>query len=128
MKASEVLQQYQAGKRDFKHVNLRGQSFRKANLADADFSYADIRGTNFSQANLTGAKFIKAKAGLQKRWVIVLFVAALMLIALSALLTAFAGYLVALIFRESGIEYIIGGGVALVLFGLYYWVSLSSGY
>lgn len=58
MKAREVLARYQTGERDFRNLDLRGQSFQRQNLTNADFSYADIRGANFAGANLTGAKFI----------------------------------------------------------------------
>lgn len=73
MEASEVLRRYRAGDRDFRHANLRGQSFQGKNLAKADFSeadfrYADIRGANFNNSKFVGAKFSGAKAGLQKRW------------------------------------------------------------
>ncbi len=36
MKASEVLKRYKEGRRDFRGESLRGESFKKANLAGAD--------------------------------------------------------------------------------------------
>ena len=55
MKASEVLQRYAAGGRNFQRVNLRGVSFKGEILAGADFSEADLRSANFTGANLQGA-------------------------------------------------------------------------
>lgn len=52
MKATEVLNRYAKGERDFRGANLRGQNFRGQDLSGADFSEADIRGTNFTNAVL----------------------------------------------------------------------------
>ncbi|NJL81481.1 MAG: pentapeptide repeat-containing protein [Richelia sp. SM2_1_7] len=71
---------------DYSGQNLRGRSYKGQNLEGADFSHADIRGTNFTGANLRGANFTGAKAGLQKRW-------ALLLVLLSWLLSAISGFL-----------------------------------
>jgi uncharacterized protein YjbI with pentapeptide repeats len=95
MKASQVLQQYKKkGRRDFKGVSLRGQSFVKQDLSGADFSQADIRGANFSHATLTGTNFAGATAGLQWFWVAVQWVLALLMSALSGILASYSGVFV----------------------------------
>ncbi|NEO93355.1 MAG: pentapeptide repeat-containing protein, partial [Moorea sp. SIO3G5] len=97
-KANNILIQYAAGRRYFRRVNLRGQSFQGEDLSGADFSEADIRGANFKNASLTGTKFCKAKAGLQKRWVIVLLLVSWITSGLSGIISSFGGVLVALVF------------------------------
>lgn len=67
MKASEVLKEYAAGKRNFHSENLRSQSFQGQDLSGADFSNAELYGTNFTGATLEGTIFCGAKCGLQKR-------------------------------------------------------------
>jgi len=74
---------------DYSGQNLRGRSFKGQNLAGANFSYADIRSTNFTGANLKGANFTGAKAGLQKRWALLLV---LFLVVLSFLMQLFLGF------------------------------------
>ena len=94
MKASQVLQEYKQGRRDFKGVSLRGQSFVKKDLSGADFSKAHIQGANFSHATLTGTNFAGATAGLQWFWVAVQWVLALLMSALSGILASYSGVFV----------------------------------
>ncbi|MGB3532531.1 MAG: pentapeptide repeat-containing protein [Microcoleaceae cyanobacterium] len=84
MKSRQVLLLYRKGRRDFRGQNLRGQSFRGQNLSGADFSYADLQGANFYRANLQNSQFRGIKAGLQKRWKIILLL-------MSWLLSVFSG-------------------------------------
>jgi len=115
-----VLEKYAQGERDFRHLNLRGQSFKGQNLAGADFSGCDIRSANFSRTNLTGAKFVGAKAGLQKRWAIALTLISLLLLGLSGLFSFFNSVMINLPFSQdfeaSNIEKIIFIAVFLIFY------------
>lgn len=90
MKASEVLQRYAAGERNFRGANLRGQSFKGRDLSGADFSGADIRGTNFSQAILRDVNFTSTKAGLECWWMVSLVVASELLALITGTASGFA--------------------------------------
>ena len=114
MKAAAVIEQYKNGRRDFRGESLRGGNFRGADLAGADFSGCDIRGTNFSRANLTGVKFAGAKAGLQKRWLMILLGLALVLIVVSSFFSLVAAYLVSLIFDSSSTQNQVTGWFTLI--------------
>jgi uncharacterized protein YjbI with pentapeptide repeats len=63
MKASELINLYQRGKRNFSRENISGQNFDSQGLSTINLSYADIRGASFVNANLTGANFSYARAG-----------------------------------------------------------------
>ncbi|NEP46456.1 MAG: pentapeptide repeat-containing protein [Okeania sp. SIO2H7] len=70
MKAAELLKHYDAGRRDFRGENLRGQNFSGKDLMGADFSGADIWSTNFARAHLRGADFRDVRVGLRPGWAI----------------------------------------------------------
>lgn len=77
---------------DYSGQNFRGRSFKNQDLTGANFSYADIRGANFTNTKLIDANFSHAKAGLQKRWAIVLVILSLFLLTLSGFLSVFSSY------------------------------------
>ena len=114
MKAVEVIEQYKNGRRDFRGESLRGCNFKNQDLSGADFSGCDIRGANFSGANLTEVKFEKAKAGLQKRWMIFLLLAALLLMIISSFFSGIVGVFVVHIFDQSSTENQVIGWISLI--------------
>ena len=91
MKASEVVNKYANGERNFQGVSLRGLSFKGKDLSGADFSGADIRGTNFTGANLVGANFRNAKAGLQRHWWIFILIVSFLVVIFSSYWTGILG-------------------------------------
>jgi uncharacterized protein YjbI with pentapeptide repeats len=127
MKAAEVIQEYKNRRRDFQGESLRGCNFKNQDLSGADFSGCDIRGANFSGANLTEAKFEKAKAGLRKRSVVVLLLAALVLMVISSLffapITVFISYIFDFNQLASSSNRIVGwvSLYILIFFGILIW-------
>ncbi|NEQ18206.1 MAG: pentapeptide repeat-containing protein [Moorea sp. SIO3E2] len=100
MKAQEVIRKYAQGERDFRRKNLRGQCFQGIDLSGADFSDADITSANFKNAILTGTKFCHVKAGLKKRWEIVLVFVSWIASGLSGTAYLYSGVLLALLFES----------------------------
>ena len=101
MRAEEVLRRYATGERNFQGEDLRGQNFSQRNLADADFSGADIRGTNFAGAVLRQACFRHAIAGLQRRWILMQWLAVFLISGLTGILQGFLGYSISVYFFPS---------------------------
>ena len=127
MRADEILQEYKQDRRSFQGVSLRGLFFRGKDLSGADVSGADIRGTNFREAILKGAKFQGARAGLQKRWVIVLLIGAFILAGFSGFLAFFNGYLISLIFASNPPENQIAAWVSLIIFVVFWIIIIRNG-
>ncbi|HAC63185.1 MAG TPA: hypothetical protein DCF68_06500 [Cyanothece sp. UBA12306] len=127
MKASQLMQHYEQGRRNFRGQDLRGQSFQGQNLVNADFSEADIRGTNFSKTNLTGAKFCQARGGLTKQREIVLRIISLSLAMLSGIFSGLASSLILLIFDGPHIINQIVGWTALTILLIFCIFSYSQG-
>ncbi|NJO29656.1 MAG: pentapeptide repeat-containing protein [Richelia sp. SL_2_1] len=113
---------------DYSGQKLRGRSFKGQNLAGADFSHADIRGTNFTGANLRGANFTGAKAGLQRRWALLLVLLSWLLSAISGFLYLFNAAIISSIFDSSQtVENQVAGWVALVVTIIVYIIIICRG-
>ncbi|MEM9978687.1 MAG: pentapeptide repeat-containing protein [Cyanobacteria bacterium P01_D01_bin.2] len=128
MKARELLKRYRLGERDFRGVDLSGESLRGMNLtgidlSGADLSKTDLRGTNFTQAQLVRTEFAYARTGTRRRWIVPIVLVALLLLGLASVLLGlmFAMVLASLIATTddpfgagSDVSNIIGGAVGLV--------------
>ncbi|MEL6776774.1 MAG: pentapeptide repeat-containing protein [Cyanobacteria bacterium J06597_16] len=72
MKAKELLRRYNKGERDFREVDLSGESLRGMNLAGIDLSGANLgrtnlHGTRFTAAKLVGAQLCESQTSSQER-------------------------------------------------------------
>lgn len=112
---------------DYRARKLRGKSFKGKDLSGADFSYSNIRGVDFSNANLEGANFSHAKCGLQKRWAIILVFIALLLSALSGLLSAIGGSLVGILLLDTNRENLYVGIISLSVLLIFFLITLFRG-
>ncbi|CAO5050882.1 secreted effector protein PipB2 [Microcystis aeruginosa NIES-2521] len=120
MKASEVLDLYAKGKRNFTGVKLKGQCFHGKNLSGANFSKADIRGTNFQGAILEKTKFTEARAGLLKRGRLQLILISWLIAAVCGLVWGLAGYYLALMLVTDVTQFKIIGAVIIMILSLIY--------
>ncbi len=124
MRASEVLDLYAKGKRNFTGVKLKGQCFHGKNLSGANFSKADLRGTNFQGAILEGTKFTEVRAGLLKRGRLQLILISWLIAAVCGFVWGLAGYYLALMLVTDVTKFkIIGAGIITILsliYGIFY--------
>ena len=131
MKAKEVLRKYKEGDRNFRGVNLRGQSFKGQDLSGADFSEADIRSANFSNAILRGTNFSGAKAGLQRRWAIILLIFSWLIALFSGFFLVFpVAMFVFMLSEDAGLtnnEAIISSLILLVIILIFFYATISKG-
>ncbi len=115
-----MAQNYRRGK-------LRGKSLKGQDLTGADFSYSDIRGTDFTGAILHSANFSHAKAGLQRRWAIALVIFALLLSAISGLLSAVGGSLLGFLLVNHNRENLYVVVVSLIVLSVFFITIISRG-
>jgi len=60
MTGQELVEQYEAGARNFRWANLNGAYLSDADLRGADLRVADLRVADLSRANLSGADLSRA--------------------------------------------------------------------
>jgi len=123
MKASEVLTRYAKGERDFRFVNLRGQSFKGKNLSGADFSQANIQGANFKYAILKETKFRDCKAGLETIVKIFMAIFSLILSLFAGIASGFTSYTTAHFLSSHAIRAnpVPPGLAIILLLGIFYY-------
>lgn len=92
--------------KDYSGQNLCGRCFKDQDLTGANFAHSFIKGANFTNAILTNANFSYVKTGLPKQWASLLFLASLLLAALSGITSLMAGAIVTLLPDSSKSEYI----------------------
>lgn len=113
---------------DFSSKNLQGCSFKGKNLTGANFSYADIQGTDFTNAILISANFRRAKAGLQRRWIIALAIVSLLLSALSGFIASWAGIFVGNKLIDGDLAYVFARRVTIIiLFAVFFFATTRRG-
>ncbi|NJM73487.1 MAG: pentapeptide repeat-containing protein [Scytonema sp. RU_4_4] len=112
---------------NYRCAKLRGKSFKGQDLTGADFSYCDIRGADFTGAILRGANFSHAKAGLQRRWAFALVIFAVLLSAVSGLLSAISGSLLGFILVDGNRENIYVGVISSIVLLVFLLLSVRRG-
>ena len=113
--------------KDYSNQNLRGRNFRGQDLRGANFANARIQGANFRGADLTGANFAGARAGLQKRWVLVLTIAAPLVSAICGFLYWIPAAIVLLIFDIDSVQNRAAGWMGIIFLIVFYTIVLRKG-
>ncbi len=113
----------------YHRAKLRGKSFKGQDLTGVDFSGADIRGTDFSDAILRDTNFSHAKAGLQRRWAVSLFLLSLLFSTFSGLLCAIGGSLIGFLLVDPNRpqENVYVALIALIMVSIFFLVTVRQG-
>lgn len=95
--AKELMRRYRQGERDFRGMDLSGESLRGMNLkgidlTGANLSKTDLRGTNFTRAELVDTNFNYTRTGFRRRWILPI---GLLIIFLLGSVSLVLGFLVA---------------------------------
>ena len=112
---------------DYRRAKLRGKSFKGQDLTGVDFSYSDIRGANFAGAILRGANFSHAKAGLQRRWFLILVIFSLLLSLLSGCIAAVGGSLVGFVLLDRNPPNLYVGVTSLIVLAIFFLLAIRKG-
>ncbi|MBP5973095.1 pentapeptide repeat-containing protein [Brasilonema sp. CT11] len=112
---------------NYRSAKLRGKSFKGQDLTGADFSYCDIRGADFTGATLRGANFSHAQAGLQRRWAFALVIFALLLSAVSGLLSAVGGSLLGFILVDGNRQNVYVTVISSIILLIFFLISMRRG-
>lgn len=115
---------------DYSNKKLQSASFEGKKLVSARFVNTDLRGADFSGADLAGADFTNAKTGitpLNKVW---LFMAALVVSALSGYIAMLAGRTVQTMLLSADEGVVIAGYVSIIVIIFFilfsYWVGVGT--
>ena len=104
---------------DYSNKNFQKAFFNDENLAYTDFSGCDLRGANFTGSNLTGADLTFVRTGITPKNVVLLFLAALVLSAISGYIAMLAGRTIQGMIASTDINIRNAGIIAAILIMLY---------
>jgi hypothetical protein len=113
--------------KDYSQKNLRKASFRNEDLTNARFADSDLRGADFSGSNLTGADFTHVKTGITPVNTLLIFLAALVVSALSGYVAMLAGRTIQFMLASTDANVRASGIISLVLIFLFIAFSLWKG-